>query len=151
MVSPSAPAKCLKIYRRFIQIPFKKPMASKNRDEVHQIGTTKTSQSILPYTKSMNWGGACCWSKKIGALPMIKNGISTKILLKLEAEHPSNWAQKGYWRAEMDSSKLMVAFVYLGSEENSNIRHDSEFLDFILKDWKVHFHYSIWSWWFHPS
>ena len=65
----------------------------------------------------------------------------------------------GIWRMylkgiskEMDpvwiSSILSIRL--LGSEENSNIRHESE-LGFHPERLNVHFQYSIWSWWFHPN
>ena len=49
----------------------------------------------------MNWGGACCCSKN-GCIANDQNGISTKILLKLEADiHETELTR--LWRAGMDS------------------------------------------------
>lgn len=124
----------------------------------------------------MNWGGACCWSKN-GCIANDQNCISTKIISSGSSPslngcwHQSKWADTAMasgdgfevdgciWRMYFkEISKEMhpvwissiLSIRLLGSEENSNIRHDSE-LGFNPEGLNVHFHYSIWSWWFHPN
>ena len=154
----------------FYRFPVNKPMASKNRDKVYQIGITKTSQSILPMLNQ--WIEVVLVAAlRMGALPMIKMVFLQKFSLnwRLTSMKLSwhGYGERGWIRSLMVAfegmyfkgiSKEMhpvwissiLSIRLLGSEENSNIRHESE-LGFHPEGLNVHFHYSIWSWWFHPN